>query len=194
MVGHGPAGAERRPELHDVDHLRRAVRHRRERVLVPPPREGAALLLVDEPVRVLVPRDRTGHPERDAKWRARQVTVSPSFMTPLVTLPSARSPDALIEAVWASTDSDRSKQSATGATITVSSRREGTLSAKRTARAANRACAATQRWADGTRTPHYRRQKRTFTPVAAMHKHTARPTVRRAVTGDCYTAIDAKSS
>jgi hypothetical protein len=33
-----------------------------------------------------------------------------------------------------------------------------------------------------------------FTPSAAMHKHTARPTVRRAVTGNCYAANDAKSS
>ena len=31
-------------------------------------------------------------------------------------------------------------------------------------------------------------------PSAAMHKYTACPTVRRAVTGDCYAANDAKSS
>lgn len=39
-----------------------------------------------------------------------------------------------------------------------------------------------------------RRQNRTFTPVAAMHKYTARTTVRWAVTGSCYAANDAKSS
>ena len=38
------------------------------------------------------------------------------------------------------------------------------------------------------------RQKRTFTLSAAMHKHKDRPTVRRAVTGDCYAANDAKGS
>src|SRR5215472_19336441 len=38
------------------------------------------------------------------------------------------------------------------------------------------------------------RQKRMFTPGAAMHKHTARPTVRRAVTENCYAANYAKSS
>ena len=37
-------------------------------------------------------------------------------------------------------------------------------------------------------------KQRTFTPGAAMHKHTDRPTVRRAVTGDCYAANDAKDS
>ncbi len=62
------------------------------------------------------------------KWRARQVTVSPCFITPLVTPPIARSPDALIEAVCASTDSERSKHSPAGAAITVSSRMEGTSS------------------------------------------------------------------
>jgi len=34
------------------------------------------------------------------------------------------------------------------------------------------------------------RQKRTFTPSGAMHEHTARLTVRRAVTGDSYAAND----
>jgi hypothetical protein len=43
------------------------------------------------------------------KWRARQVTVSPSFMTPLVTPPTARSPDLRIEAAWASTDSEQAE-------------------------------------------------------------------------------------
>jgi len=41
---------------------------------------------------------------------------------------------------------------------------------------------------------HDTRQMRTLTPSGAMHKHTARPTVRRAVTGDCYAANDAKGS
>jgi hypothetical protein len=51
-------------------------------------------------------------------------------MTPLVTPPTARSPDDFIEAVWASTDSDRSKQSLAGAAITVSSLMEPTASVK----------------------------------------------------------------
>jgi len=39
------------------------------------------------------------------KWRARQVTVSPSFIIPLVTPPIARSPDALIEVALPATPS-----------------------------------------------------------------------------------------
>jgi hypothetical protein len=42
--------------------------------------------------------------------------------------------------------------------------------------------------------PRDSRQMRTFTPSTVMHKYTACPTVRRAVTGDCYAANDAKSS
>src|SRR6266702_1830579 len=59
-----PSGAWK---LHDIDHLRMAVRHGGDGVLVPPLPEWAALLLVDEPVRVLVLGDRRGHPERDAE-------------------------------------------------------------------------------------------------------------------------------
>ena len=44
-----------------------------------------------------------------------------------------------------------------------------------------------------TRRAHWERQKRIFDPSAAVHKHTARPTVPRAVTRDCYAANDAKS-
>jgi hypothetical protein len=38
------------------------------------------------------------------------------------------------------------------------------------------------------------RQKRTFTLVAVMYKHTARPTVRLAVAVDCNAANDVRSS
>ncbi len=55
-------------------------------------------------------------------YGAERGTVSPGPMTPLVTPLTAYSPDALIEAVWASTDSESSKQSPIGAAITVSSR------------------------------------------------------------------------
>jgi len=64
------------------------------------------------------------------KCLARQVTASPSPMIPLVTPPTARSPDALIEAVWASTDSDRLKQSLAGAAINVSRRMKPTTPVK----------------------------------------------------------------
>jgi hypothetical protein len=47
-------------------------------------------------------------------------------VTPLVTPAIARSPDAAIESVWASTDNKRSKQSAAVAAITVSRRKEPT--------------------------------------------------------------------
>jgi len=60
------------------------------------------------------------------KWRARQVTVSPGFITPRATPPIACPPDARIEAAWAPSDSERSKQSPIGAAITVPSRIERT--------------------------------------------------------------------
>jgi hypothetical protein len=41
---------------------------------------------------------------------------------------------------------------------------------------------------------HHPRQKRTFTPSGAVHKYTARPTVRRAGTGECYADNDATGS
>jgi hypothetical protein len=63
------------------------------------------------------------------KWRARHVTVSPSVISPDVTPATARSPDGPIDAVCASTDRLRAKQSATGAAMTVSIRNDGTGSA-----------------------------------------------------------------
>jgi hypothetical protein len=55
-------------------------------------------------------------------------------MTPLVTPPIACSPDARIEAAWASTDNDRPKQSPIEAAITVSRRIEPIWSVKQPVR------------------------------------------------------------
>jgi hypothetical protein len=61
------------------------------------------------------------------KCRARQVTVSPSAMSPLVTPAIARSADGPIEAACASTDNDSSKHAVTEALMIVSRRIDDTV-------------------------------------------------------------------
>src|SRR5258708_19149786 len=98
------------------------------------------------------------------KGRAREVTVSPSLITPLVTAPIARSPDAVIEAAWASADSARAKQSPTGAAITVSSRREGTSSVKRAEEGSGESCSR--------RHPAVGRTPTRLRTIGGMHERT----------------------
>jgi len=91
-------------------------------VRVAPPPERAALLLVGEPAGVLELSDRRGHPERDAEVTSAPGDGISEFHGPANDPSGRRSPERLIEAVWASTDSDSSKQSLIEAVITVSSR------------------------------------------------------------------------
>src|SRR5690606_12312467 len=61
-------------------------------------RAGASQALITDVIRQVTP-----------KRRARHVTSSPRPIRPDVTPPTARSPDALMDATWTSTDSDSSK-------------------------------------------------------------------------------------
>jgi len=79
-------------------------------VLAPRESERAVRLLVDEPAREVVGVITEVIVKGTPKWRARQVTVSPSPIVPVVTPEIARPPGPIIDAVWASTDSDRSKR------------------------------------------------------------------------------------
>src|SRR6266516_2916335 len=67
-------------ELDDVDHERlRAVVHGGEDVRVPPPLKRPAMLLIDEPDRSLVLRDRRRHPKRDPEMAGTPAHRVPEF-------------------------------------------------------------------------------------------------------------------